>query len=109
MYTHPGGYKYCVTILPNGHEGTYLSVYLLALPGEFDDQLDWPVSVSCTIKLRHVGGEAPVAYTMASINDKRPNTPHPCGGNHSFVTQDIVESKHLQYDCLSFDVSIELT
>ena len=109
MYTHPGGYKYCVSVLPNGDKGTHLSLYLFALPGEFDDQLRWPVKVSCTVELQQEEGEADVPpWNVVSINERRPAYFCPTGGNHCFATQCVVESKHLKYDCLNFKVLIKV-
>ena len=45
FYTHPGGYKMCISVYPNGTSeglGTYVSVFVHFMVGEYDDWLDWP-------------------------------------------------------------------
>ena len=58
FYSHPGGYKMCLTIYPRGvgaGEGTHVSVFANLMKGDFDDQLKWPfignvlVKLGCTI------------------------------------------------------------
>ena len=54
MYTHVGGYKFCIGVDANGYnDGHGRSIYvdLWALPGEFDDQLKWPARAKFTIEL----------------------------------------------------------
>ena len=43
------GYKMCLALHPNGigkGEGTHVSLSLLLMRGEFDDQLEWPIQSS---------------------------------------------------------------
>lgn len=54
LYTHPSGYKMCLTVYFNGNQegkGTHLSVYVKILPGEFDEILAWPFCGRVTIRL----------------------------------------------------------
>ena len=52
MYTHVGGYKFCVGVDDDGcGRGKSINVDLWALPGEFDDQLKWPAEVTIKIEL----------------------------------------------------------
>ena len=54
MYTHVGGYKFCIGVSANGvgpGRGEAVAVQLFSLPGEFDDQLKWPVKARFTIEL----------------------------------------------------------
>ena len=54
MYTHMNGYKFCIGVDANGSgfgRGNSINVILWVLPGEFDDQLKWPVSAKFTIEL----------------------------------------------------------
>ena len=56
MYTHLGGYKFCVGVYANGRgraRGLGVCLDLLAMPGEFDDMLDWPAKVKFTVELFH--------------------------------------------------------
>ena len=54
MYTHVGGYKFCIAVLANGHgsgRGKAMAVQLYSLPGEYDSELKWPVKAKFTIEL----------------------------------------------------------
>ena len=54
FYTHPRGYKLCLRIIPNGFgsgKDWYISVFLCAVKGEFDEHLMWPTVVSVRIQL----------------------------------------------------------
>ena len=54
MYTHLGGYKFCVGVDANGclkGRGKTIRVTLWAMPGEFDDQLKWPAEAEFKIEL----------------------------------------------------------
>ena len=54
MYTHPGGYKFCVGIDANGFgvsRGKSVNVALLMMEGEYDGQLQWPATVKFTLEL----------------------------------------------------------
>ena len=45
FYTHPQGYKMCLSVVANGcgrGEGTHVSVFAYLMRGEFDDHLKWP-------------------------------------------------------------------
>ena len=56
MYTHVCGYKFCIGIDANGYadgRGKALHVYLWAMPGEYDHQLQWPVEATLTLELLH--------------------------------------------------------
>ena len=66
MYTHVGGYKFCIGIDANGRysgRGKALCVYLCAMPGEYDHQLEWPAQATLTIELLHQQGGHNVQHT----------------------------------------------
>ncbi len=51
MYTHAGGYKLCLGVdVSNEFEGLLCTVYIWSIPGEFDDELKWPVSAEFTVE-----------------------------------------------------------
>ena len=54
FYTHPQGYKMCLRVDANGHgegKGTYVSVSVYLMRGEFDDVLKWPFRGHVVIQL----------------------------------------------------------
>ena len=89
MYTHPGGYKFCFTIMANGigaGHGKAVCVALCATPGDFDSHLKWPVKVKIMLELiKQHGG-----YNLVTQRDEV--RWHKCGvstlvvslGNHNY-------------------------
>ena len=61
MYSHVCGYKFCIRVEANGYfhgRGKSMYVAVNAMPGQFDDQLKWPVRAMFTIELiNQQGGE----------------------------------------------------
>ena len=54
FYTHPQGYKLCLTVYANGKgdsEGTHVSVYATMMRGAFDDHLKWPFQGRVVLQL----------------------------------------------------------
>ncbi len=54
LFTHPNGYKLCVSVWPNGYiegKGTHISVALCRMAGEHDGWLRWPAECTITLKL----------------------------------------------------------
>ena len=54
FYTHPQGYKMCLSVVTNGYgegKGTHVSVIAYLMQGEFDDHLKWPFRVHVVIQL----------------------------------------------------------
>ena len=54
FYTHKYGYKMQLQVFPNGTgegRGTHISVFVIIVPGEFDDLLTWPF---CGIVTMHL-------------------------------------------------------
>lgn len=106
LYTHPGGYKFCINVTPNGYEdakGSHMSLYLVVLPGEFDDQLQWPVTISYNIQLLHINGGTPVSYCREKvIIESKCNKSFSLHGGIKHFTLHEMESKYLKYDCLCF-------
>ena len=54
FYSFPKGYKFSITIYPNGTRkcrGTHLSIYVGLLRGEYDDQLQWPFQGAVFVEL----------------------------------------------------------
>ena len=54
FYTHPQGYKMCLSVVANGYgegKGTHVSVIAFLMRGEFDDYLKWPFRGHIVIQL----------------------------------------------------------
>ena len=74
MYTHPGGYKFCIGVDANGWSagrGKSVNVEVWRMPGEHDSQLKWPASAKFTIELiNQQGGENVVCTTSTQDWEK---------------------------------------
>ena len=72
MYTHVGGYKFCIAVYANGiggGRGKAMAVQLYSLSGEFDGQLKWPVKAKFTIELlNQCGNNNVIAEAYNSVN-----------------------------------------
>ena len=69
MYTHMGGYKFCVGVDANGYgsgRGKSIFVDLWAMPGEFDDRLEWPAKAEFKIELINQRGRQNVSSNRHS-------------------------------------------
>ena len=54
FYTHPGGYRCYISVVPNGQgrrRGTHVSVQLCSVAGQFDGTLPWPAKATFTLQL----------------------------------------------------------
>ena len=54
FYSHPGGYKLCLGVMPSGNgdgKGTHISVYVYRMKGENDENLEWPFRGQVTFEL----------------------------------------------------------
>ena len=63
MYTHVGGYKFCIAVDANGLGaglGKAMAIQIYSLPGEFDGQLKWPVTAKFTLELVNQHGRCNV-------------------------------------------------
>ena len=60
MYTHSGGYRFRIRIHPNGYGlplGRAVNIDVFSTPGEYDEDLEWPVEVQFTVEMLNcVGG-----------------------------------------------------
>ena len=74
MYTHVCGYKFCVGVDANGSSGIArgksLSVDVWGTPGEYDDQLKWPESITFTIELINQEGGKNACFTFGGVLSK---------------------------------------
>ncbi len=60
MYTHVGGHKFCLEVGANMSSmlGPCVEVFTMPIPGEFDEELKWPVNVQYTIEvINQQGGQ----------------------------------------------------
>ena len=118
FYTHPGGYKLCLSVDADGYkdgEGTHVGVYLNMLHGEFDDQLEWPFQGDYTILLlNQIEDHMHYEKTIFSFKRDRVITAELSGGwgIHKFISYRELSysrdknSQYLRNDTLQFQVML---
>ena len=117
FYTHPQGYKMCLSIEANGNgssKGMYTSLFLHIMKGEFDQQLKWPYNGKITI-LAVDQMEDRRHYTRIISFDQAPEAckkrvteglTNPNGyGTPSFLPHAILEPMYLKNNCLKLCIA----
>ena len=107
MYTHPGGYKFCINVaLAGGYSpiGSHITLYFCLLRGEFDGQLHWPVSISFTVNLLSNRDEKFPFTWKSSGRFSQVHSLSSFSKVGVFVPHKMVEDDNLSYDCLYFQV-----
>ena len=77
MYTHVCGYKFCIGVDANGYvfgrrNVVYVDVW--GIPGDCDDQLEWPAKAKFTIKLINQQGKGNATFTTDTVAWEQPVT-----------------------------------
>jgi ferredoxin-thioredoxin reductase catalytic subunit len=122
FYTHPKGYKMCLRIYANGSgvgvgANMHVSLGLVFMKGEYDDQLKWPFQGKVTIQLLSQNGderhwENTVPYD-SSTDDKYCNRvkhgerAEASIGYPKFIPHSELKPMYLQSDCLKFCIAYE--
>ena len=110
FYTHTHGYKMCLRVNANGFgdaKGKYVSVFNYLMPGEYDDELEWPYAGTIDIHLvnqlqdqNHHKASLSFEYSTDFIGLKRVTGLHraerACGGRHEFITHTALDLSHEQ-------------
>ena len=121
FYTHQGGYNFSIAIHANGHssgKNTHISVYIHQMPGEYDDQLEWPFVGKFSIKLlnwrenkRHHKVTLPIGaeQEFEKVIEGKSGT---SWGVHDFISHSwlaydsLRDTEYLQEDCLRWRVDM---
>ena len=115
FYTHPGGYKMCLSVVTNGcgdGQSTHISIYIFLMRGEHDEQLKWPFCGAITIQLLNQKADGEHWEKTVEIYARRVMFWHDratCGRGHTkfiahteLCTQD---KEYVQNDSLKFQIS----
>ena len=89
MYTHPGGYKFCIGIDANGYvtsHGKSVNVELWVMKGEYDDQLQWPVTAKFTLELINHFENGENKTCTITPTWERPTEEYELKGDRTFLT-----------------------
>ena len=115
FYTHHKGYKMCVGIQANSYserKGTYTSVSIHLMKGEFDDELKWPFRGQITIRLLSQVDMDYKEFTYSFIETQsdynaissRQMTKEIGRGICDFISHTELQSQYLKHDCLKLSV-----
>ena len=110
MYTHPGGYKFCINVNLDGNDtgkGSHVSVFFCQLKGEFDEKLKWPAKVHFTLTLHNntcKGKWYNVSETFAMELRRQSVAMSVYCISKTFVRHHAMNSYYTCFDCLFFSV-----
>ena len=118
FYTHPNGYKMCLSVVANGFDrgkGTHVSVLVHMMQGEFDDDLKWPFRgkfiinmmnqeedknhVTWILKLDSDSGPAVLTERVVGAAKNMKG-----GGLFQFLRHTNLRPKYLKNDCIKLCV-----
>ena len=91
MYTHTGGYKFCIGVDANGsgvNRGKSISVNVWAMPGGHDNSLKWPAQVHLNMNIINKCGPRNVFLTTSCKWDKPIN----CECVSTFSRTDVIST-----------------
>ena len=118
MYTHVGGYKFCIGVDANGYgdgRGNSVNVDVWFIPGDYDDQLKWSARAKFTIELINQQERENATSTSDIITWEQPLEAYIYGSFCRIKIGDSVgfieHSKlgdFLVNDTLHFNVSVEI-
>ena len=114
MYTHSDGYKFYLSLRPNGPllsdgRGTHVAVYVYSLIGDHDDKLKFPARFTITLELLnqhrdqdHYSRDIQCEMTRGSISSGSSNKKYI---SHADLEWNADKQTHyLKNDCLKFRV-----
>ena len=117
FYTHPQGYKMCLSVEANGignAKGIHTSVFIHMMRGEFDEQLKWPYDGKITVMVvdqvenrRHYTRVIPFDDQTPEVQRKRvtEGSMNTAGyGFFNFLPHANLEPFYLKNDCLKFRI-----
>ena len=104
FYSHPGGYKQRLAVYANGHgqyKGKQASFIQYTMKGEYDHQLEWPRTLATKIHLlNYTIGEWGRGVGYSALCTK-----HTAAQERRTCWHYIINSSHLQNDCIHFRVT----
>ena len=109
FYTHPQGYKFCVTVEANGWgdgAGTHVSVGVNIMEGEHDDRLKFPFRGTFHIKILNWRQDSNHTEGTVSITDNNDSN-HGTGGRvtrgHTYAPYSQTNNTFLPHTSLYYD------
>ena len=110
LYTHEHGYKMYFVVRPTllACRSTHVSVLLYTKPGEFDDQLKWPVEATITLQLLNRYRDEDHITLTNEWKWSKPTQPTYLTCWHNAISHTDLEwngrkrTQYLKNDCLAF-------
>ncbi|XP_011403816.1 PREDICTED: TNF receptor-associated factor 4-like [Amphimedon queenslandica] len=114
FYTSPGGYKMMLSVYSNGQgsaKGTHVSCYIYLIPGEYDDDLEWPFQGDVRMELLNQLEDNNHKAETIRFDESRPDSGHGWGCPnfvpHSELGHNIdTNCCYLLNDCLHFRITV---
>ena len=115
FYTSPGGYKMILSVYANGQgcaKGTHVSCYIYLIPGEHDDNLEWPFQGVVKMELLNQLEDNNHKAQTITYDEPRPNSGNGWGCPnfvpHSELDHNIITNCcYLLNDCLHFRITVK--
>ncbi len=117
MYTHPGGYKFMISVFVCVQMSPLLGVFVYSLSGDHDDKLDFPAKFEVTIQLLnqhrnqdHYTGFIQCEVTREASTGTVLSMLNTIGANERFIAHTNLKwnsnakTQYLKNDCLKFRV-----
>ena len=112
FYNDLKGYKLCLGVYPNGYgflKDHEISIYLVLMKGEFDDQLKWPPEGYCLLKLLNQDQEGHKAMSLvipSTEGNRVPEEEKYESGLFVSFSHDNLQHGYLKNDCLKFRIDL---
>ena len=109
FYSHRGGYKLCLAVYANGHDGhtgRYLNSFFFTMQGEYDGALTWPRRLDTTVELFNQSTGKWVVMPSIFNNSERKKPTSPCEmANRRYFIHHIGLAPYVKNDCLQFRIA----
>ena len=116
FYTHPYGYKMCLSVDANGWgigtKRTYAAIYVYLMKGEFDDELKWPFQGDITVELINQEGGSGHTKTVSfmemafhGVRVSKGSRALSGPGVTEFVSHSDLQPRYLRNGSLQFRIS----
>ena len=116
FYSHPGGYKFQLSIDTNGYEeaqGTHITADLWPRRSKHEDKLSWPIKVTAHLQLLNQQGD--YGHVVAGVNIKINKPEYRKEIARKYIAHSELEynaakdTQYLKDDCLHFRLYLKVT
>ena len=104
-------YKVRVCLYVNGYgdgKNSHMSLYIVLMEGEYDDNLQWPVSIKVSFRLLNMESDCDVFVKFDPDPLRRPLNDQVKAGYSRFVPQDYVDRECVLDDNIFMECKVEM-